>query len=546
PARDFLRVQRRIVVHAVGIGVEYVLHTERQFAVVFPVDGVPHAHQPDEIIRYGCFAAFYRRELAARGERRFLDGGEIVFAMGEGQTERDIGIPLAKDMRHAEIIALDADVILRGFGDENAIIRFARLGEPIERDQPAERQKRQADQKRQSDFEIPHDFPELATPARLERATPSLEGWCSIQLSYGARPDGPDSNSDGFARASMAPGDFPVEAEIVGIGLGDGLGSVGLEDLEVDAVLFGVGDGFFLSVEFEQDLLAHVGRRRPAHQRVDAARGFGLVFQDPLLGARPARLHGVPGGLVDTRAHDLTPSHQRSASLPSRSSRQPARLRASALRRGQPPLASRAKAGRGGVIRTRDPLLPKQMRYQTAPRPVRGEGLTRCGGSHQRPWKMVEWTFAPSRIWRAAARPPLISSTACTGSADLMDLSDRGLALAAMVETVPSARMNRMSSGMSVFFIQNDIACGGWKANSMPSLGGICWRYIRPVSCSDHSIASWTLKRCGPNADSMVTDSVGRSSCGWLEPAQAVPAKSRTDTNAIARRMKIRETRTRP
>src|SRR6185437_2080177 len=232
PARDFLRVQRRIVVHAVSIGVEYVLHTERQFAVVFPVDGVPHAHQPDEIIRYGCFAAFYRRELAARGERRFLDGGEIVFAMGEGQTERDIGIPLAKDMRHAEIIALDADVILRGFGDENAIIRFARLGEPIERDQPAERQKRQADQKRQSDFEIPHDFPELATPARLERATPSLEGWCSIQLSYGARPDGPDSNSDGFARASMAPGDFPVEAEIVGIGLGDGLGSVGLEDLK--------------------------------------------------------------------------------------------------------------------------------------------------------------------------------------------------------------------------------------------------------------------------------------------------------------------------
>jgi hypothetical protein len=26
----------------------------------------------------------------------------------------------------------------------------------------------------------------LVTPARLERATPSLEGWCSIRLSYGA------------------------------------------------------------------------------------------------------------------------------------------------------------------------------------------------------------------------------------------------------------------------------------------------------------------------------------------------------------------------
>src|SRR4051812_17383883 len=33
--------------------------------------------------------------------------------------------------------------------------------------------------------------------------------------------------------------------------------------------------------------------------------------------------------------------------------------------------ASARQAGRGGVIRTRDPLLPKQMRYQAAPRPGR-------------------------------------------------------------------------------------------------------------------------------------------------------------------------------
>ena len=39
------------------------------------------------------------------------------------------------------------------------------------------------------------------------------------------------------------------------------------------------------------------------------------------------------------------------------------------------PLAARLSTkslicGRGGVIRTRDPLLPKQMRYQAAPRPA--------------------------------------------------------------------------------------------------------------------------------------------------------------------------------
>src|SRR5882672_619182 len=42
---------------------------------------------------------------------------------------------------------------------------------------------------------------------------------------------------------------------------------------------------------------------------------------------------------------------------------------------GPPPIAQWAKGGRGGVIRTRDPLLPKQMRYQAAPRPGHGEGI---------------------------------------------------------------------------------------------------------------------------------------------------------------------------
>ena len=38
-------------------------------------------------------------------------------------------------------------------------------------------------------FEVPHGNADAkkTTPARIERATLSLEGWCSIQLSYGAR-----------------------------------------------------------------------------------------------------------------------------------------------------------------------------------------------------------------------------------------------------------------------------------------------------------------------------------------------------------------------
>ena len=36
--------------------------------------------------------------------------------------------------------------------------------------------------------------------------------------------------------------------------------------------------------------------------------------------------------------------------------------------------------GRGGEIRTHDPLYPKQVRYQTAPRPDRGGVLQRVAG----------------------------------------------------------------------------------------------------------------------------------------------------------------------
>jgi hypothetical protein len=54
----------------------------------------------------------------------------------------------------------------------------------------------------------------MATPAGLEPATISLEGWCSIQLSYGAV---------GIRRAgriwSVGPGAGAAKGEVVGVGL---------------------------------------------------------------------------------------------------------------------------------------------------------------------------------------------------------------------------------------------------------------------------------------------------------------------------------------
>ena len=56
----------------------------------------------------------------------------------------------------------------------------------------------------------------------------------------------------------------------------------------------------------------------------------------------------------------------------------------------------------------------------------------------------------------SAARPPASSSTAPTGSPAGTGSSDKGTALASIRAIVPSARMKIMSSGISVFFIQND------------------------------------------------------------------------------------------
>src|SRR5665213_610011 len=62
----------------------------------------------------------------------------------------------------------------------------------------------------------------------------------------------------------------------------------------------------------------------------------------------------------------------------------------------------------------------------------------------------------------------------------------------------PSAAMNSISSGISVFFIQKARGAVVTKSNSMPASGASWLRYIRPCICWSGVSASSTSNRWGP------------------------------------------------
>src|SRR5580658_2239789 len=135
---------------------------------------------------------------------------------------------------------------------------------------------------------------------------------------------------------SVRPAFLAIERKVVGVGADDLLAGRGGQDFEGDAVTLGVGDRLLASLEQQPHLAVHVGGLGPAHQRVGEAGARRLEFQDPLLGLRFARLHGVAGRKEDAREHGVP---------------------------------KKTSDGRGERIRTSDPLLPKQMSYQAALRP---------------------------------------------------------------------------------------------------------------------------------------------------------------------------------
>src|SRR5437588_9080900 len=101
----------------------------------------------------------------------------------------------------------------------------------------------------------------------------------------------------------MRPGIAAICGEIIGVRHAAARRRLVLEDLIGNAVALAIRDRFLERVEAELDLLAHIARARPAHQRLDLARLFGLEVEHPFLGLRNAGLHRSLGGLVDTRRH---------------------------------------------------------------------------------------------------------------------------------------------------------------------------------------------------------------------------------------------------
>src|SRR6266567_4306452 len=93
------------------------------------------------------------------------------------------------------------------------------------------------------------------------------------------------------------------EREIVGVGGLPVNRFLWLDHLVRDALPFTIGNGLFLAVETQAELLFHVARGSPAHQGLDVARLLRFVIEPPFPGRCPARLHRVFGGLKNACDH---------------------------------------------------------------------------------------------------------------------------------------------------------------------------------------------------------------------------------------------------
>ncbi len=97
----------------------------------------------------------------------------------------------------------------------------------------------------------------------------------------------------------MRPGIAALVGEIVRVGHDVAHRRLVLGHLVGDAEALAIGHRLLRGVEVQAHLLAHVARARPAHERIDLPRLFGLVVEHPLLGLGGARLHRGLAGLVD-------------------------------------------------------------------------------------------------------------------------------------------------------------------------------------------------------------------------------------------------------
>src|SRR5690606_12629158 len=130
----------------------------------------------------------------------------------------------------------------------------------------------------------------------------------------------------------MGPGHLAIVAEVLRVCHLPAAGFLRFLDAEGNAVALSVGDRFFLRRESQPDLALHVTRSGVAHERIDLARLLRLKLENPVTRLSLAGLHCCLGGAVDTSGHGNLVKID----------------------------------GRSGRIRTCDPLIPNQVRYQAA------------------------------------------------------------------------------------------------------------------------------------------------------------------------------------
>ncbi len=141
---DFAGVLLRIAVETGGIAVEQRAHVGRLLHVI-ACHGRAGVEPVDDEIGLRPILPADRAEPAASHRQHFLESREIVLGVGVGDAIGDVGIGLAEDVRHAEIVASDAHVIGARRRRRHPLGKQRLPGGEPDRDQDDERGQRQAD-----------------------------------------------------------------------------------------------------------------------------------------------------------------------------------------------------------------------------------------------------------------------------------------------------------------------------------------------------------------------------------------------------------------
>jgi len=102
---------------------------------------------------------------------------------------------------------------------------------------------------------------------------------------------------------SMSPGVAALKGKIIGVRDRTPFRWGGLKYLIGDAATLTISGRLFPAAKVQTQLLAHVARRSPAHERLDPARHLRLKIEHPGLGIGRARLHGSLRWLVNAGYH---------------------------------------------------------------------------------------------------------------------------------------------------------------------------------------------------------------------------------------------------